>query len=70
MPVQDPTLSDDVLAAFERACQEKDMDVAEHLLHALEILAQRDESATHLQRAYLELANSIGDDLLPPPSTH
>lgn len=47
------TLSDDVLAAFERACLEEDLEVAEHLLQALELLARRDNEVDNMQHAYL-----------------
>lgn len=53
------TLGDDVLAAFERACREEVLDVAEHLLQALELLARRDNEIDNMQRAYLDLADSL-----------
>jgi hypothetical protein len=49
------SLTDDVLAALKRACREDDMEVAEHLLQALEILACRDEAEENALRAYSEL---------------
>lgn len=54
------TLGDDVLAAFERACDEGDLQVAEHLLQALEVMGRRDVSDEYLERAYLDLAHSFG----------
>lgn len=53
------SLSDDVFAVFERACREQDFETAEHLLKALEAMAERtvDDDA-QLQRAYLVLARS------------
>lgn len=54
------TLEDDVSAVFERACIEQDLLVAEHLLGALELIAQRDERQTErLQRALLRLARTL-----------
>ncbi len=35
-------LEGDVSRAFERACQERDWEVAEYLLQALEAIAKRD----------------------------
>lgn len=60
MGKQRPTLGDDVLAAFERACDEGDLLVAEHLLQALEAMDARDTSKSYLERAYLEVAHSFG----------
>lgn len=57
---QRTTLSDDVLAAFERACDEHDMQVAEHLLRALEVIGSRDEGKDCLEKAYLDLAAFLG----------
>ncbi len=53
-------LDDDVLAVFERACQEKDWPVAEHLLRALETLARREGADDHVESAYLELVRALG----------
>lgn len=54
------TLDDDVSAVFERACDEQDLAVAEHLLRALEVIAQRDpEQENRLQRALLRLARTL-----------
>lgn len=54
------TLANDVSAAFERACDEQDLAVAEHLLRALEVIAQRDsEQENRLQRALLRLARTL-----------
>lgn len=47
------SLNDDVLAAFERACREDDLAVAEHLLQALETMARRDDDEAGLCEAYL-----------------
>lgn len=60
MRKQRSTLSDDVLAAFERAYDEGDLQVAEHLLRALEAMDARGMSQEHLERAYLDVAHSLG----------
>lgn len=54
------TLDDDVLMAFERACQERNWPVAEHLLHALETFARREGSGEHIESACLELVRTLG----------
>jgi hypothetical protein len=53
------TLGDDVLAAFERACHEGDLEAAEHLLRTLELMASRGDSEEHVEHAYLELARPV-----------
>ena len=54
------TLEDDVSAVFERACHEQDLAVAEHLLGALEVMAQRNAGQVdRLQRALLRLARTL-----------
>ncbi|MCU6435255.1 hypothetical protein LPB67_15880 [Undibacterium sp. Jales W-56] len=52
------TLEDHVLAVFERACLEQDLAVAEHLLRALELIAQRNGNDNQLQQALLKFAKS------------
>jgi hypothetical protein len=47
-----PTLRDDVQTVFERACAEKDFEVAEHLLRALEAIACREKNEASLNIAY------------------
>lgn len=54
-------LGDDVLRVFERACQEKDWQVAEHLLRAVETLSLREGSDDHVESAYLELVRTLAD---------
>lgn len=54
-------LGDDILAAFKRACDERDLLVAEHLLRALEAMADRPGGDERVERAYLEVARSLGD---------
>jgi len=59
MSRKSPSLEDDILAAFERACREQDFAVAEYLLQAVEALARRDGEDLPLQRAYRELIRSF-----------
>ena len=49
-------LEDAVSAVFERACREGDLAVAEHLLCALEVIAQRGDEKNRLQHAFLTMA--------------
>jgi hypothetical protein len=53
------TLADDVLAAFERACRKDDLQVAQHLIEALETIAQRENTEENLQRVYAQAARSL-----------
>ena len=53
------TLEDEVSAVFERACREQDLAVAEHLLRALEVIAQRDGDDARLERALLRLVRTL-----------
>ncbi len=41
---RDYGLEDDILAVFQRACCQGRLEVAEHLLRALEVLCETDES--------------------------
>ncbi|WP_416047316.1 hypothetical protein [Cupriavidus basilensis] len=50
------TLGEDVFAVFERACLEKEFELADHLLLALEAIARRRKDAKQLDVAYLLLA--------------
>jgi hypothetical protein len=53
------SLADDVAAAFQRACLEDDLEVAEYLLQALELLASREEAEEKALRAYSKLVRSL-----------
>lgn len=56
------SLDQNILQAFERACSEGDMEVAEKLLQALEVIDARrckDEMEPCLARAYLALAKRV-----------
>lgn len=58
-PPKTRSLSEDVLAAFERACHEDDLQVAQHLLEALETIAQREDAEEDLQHIYAQFARSL-----------
>lgn len=55
----------DVSAVFERACQERDLEVAEYLFQALEAIAHRQNDDAALRQAF-----SVLLDTLPQHSTH
>jgi hypothetical protein len=48
-------LEDEVFAVFERACREQEFEVAEHLLQALETIAEGSGDENRLEEAYLQL---------------
>lgn len=48
-----------VLEVFEYACQQQDLEVAEHLLRGLEIIAQRTGEKDQLNGALLRFAHSL-----------
>lgn len=49
------SLEDDVSAAFDRACRERDWDVAEYLFQALEAIAHREGVEWRVERAFERL---------------
>ncbi|PLC48622.1 hypothetical protein CR159_17540 [Pollutimonas subterranea] len=55
------SLGDDILAALKRACDEGDLLVAEHLLRALETMADRAGGDERMERAYLQVVRSLVD---------
>ncbi len=55
MAKRSKSLVNEVLAALQLAMLLDEMEVAEHLLRALEILAARDEAEEDAQRIYTEL---------------
>ena len=59
MPKAKRSLEGAVLEVFEYACQQQDLEVAEHLLRALEIIAQRSGEKDQLNRALLRFAHSL-----------
>jgi hypothetical protein len=59
MNQQSTTLSGDLLALFERACREGDLEVAEHLLQALEAIERRKVQEINMEHVYKEIANSL-----------
>ncbi|WP_367395181.1 hypothetical protein [Cupriavidus sp. Agwp_2] len=50
------TLYAEVFAVFERACREGDLELADHILFALEAIAHRQRDDRQLDRAYFLLA--------------
>lgn len=58
MGITRQALHEDVFAVFERACREREFEVAEHLLTALEVIARRRGDEEHLALAYLVFANA------------
>jgi hypothetical protein len=57
MPTRRP-LDESILAAFKKACAEDRMDIAEHLLRALEALDGEPEPGSPLGEAYSTVATS------------
>lgn len=55
MAKQSKSLVNEVLAALQLAMLLDEMEVAEHLLRALEILTARDDAEEDAQRIYTEL---------------
>lgn len=54
-----PTLEDDVSAAFSRACSERDWEIAEFLMQALEAIARREGDESRVRTAYAELVEQF-----------
>lgn len=54
-----PSLADDVLAAFERACREGNLQMAECLLQALETLGRREKAEGLMNLVYSELVRTL-----------
>lgn len=59
------SLSDDVLAVFERACQENEFELANHLLSALEAIASKQTDRHQLDATYLTFIASCDLDTRP-----
>lgn len=59
MTDQSNRLEDDVLAAFQRACQEQDLLVAEHLLRTLEVIAERQGSEEQIHDVLRYFASTL-----------
>lgn len=49
------SLEDDVSIAFDRACRERDWEVAEYLFQALEAIARREGDDCRVDRAFERL---------------
>jgi hypothetical protein len=59
MEKKQSSLADDISAALQRACREGDMQVAEHLLRALETMASREEAEASARQAYAKLVQAF-----------
>lgn len=59
------SLHDDVFVAFSRACEEGDLEVAEHLLRAIEVIARQKHDCEQLDAAYALLAKPPGQPRRP-----
>lgn len=55
------SLDDDISAAFQRACRERDWEVAEFLFQALEAIARREGHVVRLEAAYRELVREFSE---------
>ncbi len=65
-----PSLADDILAAYERALLEQDIEVAGVLLGALEVLSEwQPLHRRKLERAYLMIAQRDGCGSTSSPSS-
>lgn len=53
------TLEENVSKLFKRACRERDWDVAEYLLQALEAIASRDGVDEPVEAAFSELPEHL-----------
>lgn len=54
-------LEDDILRAFQRACHERDWEIAEYLFQALEAIANRDGHELRLDAALDVLVQEWAD---------
>lgn len=55
MRTKTTSLEEDVVTLFDRAYREQDLQVAEYLLQALEVMAERSGDDTQVEAAYLRL---------------
>lgn len=53
------SLESAVVAAYERACQENDYEIAEYLLRALEVISQREGSEDNPHNFHLRRVSSL-----------
>ena len=53
------SLQEDIARAFRRACRERDWEVAEFLLQALEVVAAREGDESVLDAALLESLHAL-----------
>ncbi|SAL22180.1 hypothetical protein [Caballeronia telluris] len=57
------SLHGDVFAAFKRACEEQEFELAKHLLRALEAIARQQANSDQLDAAYALLTTPCGRPL-------
>lgn len=53
------SLHDEVIAAFARACEEDEFELAEHLLRAIDVMAGQQDDCEQLDAAYALLAQTV-----------
>lgn len=53
------SLHDEVFAAFARACEEEEFELAEHLLRAIEVIARQQDDYEQFDAAYALLAQTV-----------
>lgn len=53
------SLEQDVLAVFERACRDRDWEIAEFLFQALEAISDREGDASRMEPVYRELLDQF-----------
>lgn len=53
------SLESEITAVFQRACRERDLEVAEFLLQALEKIAHREGGAESVERAHAQLMDAL-----------
>lgn len=53
------SLESEITAVFRRACRERDLEVAEFLLQALEKIAQHEGGAEGIERAHAQLMDAL-----------
>lgn len=58
MTTRGETLERDILLLFTRACRQNRLDIAEHLLCALEAAQKKSADQKHLREAYLVLSQT------------
>ncbi|WEX09230.1 hypothetical protein [Chelativorans sp. AA-79] len=64
------TLAGEILHLFKRACSDGDMEVAEKLLQALELIDAREPGATASHKPFAQAYRAIGELPAPPRKFH